>query len=195
MNKKNIILIVSFSAVLFLISFITGYKIMNYRAKQEPLALNKDNENNSNLDLEILMEEETISPNTNIVLKTYYNACQHSIVNFKSADDEIINMTKEQYEKYITENYPNIKIIHFSVEEIILREEKNHLCPNHYIIGESDGYIAIYGIDENGKKFLDKVFTDYPISLLKEVDQKNLINGIIVDSEEELTDVLENFIS
>ncbi|NMB07428.1 MAG: hypothetical protein GX981_03430, partial [Tissierellia bacterium] len=131
----------------------------------------------------------------NIVLKTYYNACQHNIVNFKSADDEIINMTKEQYEKYIMENYPTLKIIHFSVKEIILREEKNHLCPNHYIIGESNGYIAIYGIDENGRKFLDKVFTDYPISLLKEVDQKRLIDGIIVDSEEELTDVLENFIS
>ena len=109
MNKKNIILIVSFSAVLFLISFITGYKIMNYRVKQEPLALNKDIENNGNLDLEILMEEETISPNTNIVLKTYYNACKHTIVNFKSADDKIINMTKEQYEKYITENYLILK--------------------------------------------------------------------------------------
>ena len=195
MNRKNIILIILFSGILFIISFITGYKIMNYRAKQEPLALNEDDGKNGNLDLEILMEEETISPNTNIVLKTYYNACQHNIVNFKSADDEIINMTKEQYEKYIMENYPNTKIIHFSVEEIVLRQEKNHLCPNHYIIGESNGYIAIYGIDENGRKFLDKVFNDYPISLLKEVDQKRLINGIVVDSEEELTDVLEKFIS
>ena len=42
---------------------------------------------------------------------------------------------------------------------------------------------------------LDKVFDDYPISLLKEIDQKKLKEGIRVDSLEELSDVLENFIS
>nr|WP_272878533.1 BofC C-terminal domain-containing protein [Clostridium sp. Cult3] len=93
------------------------------------------------------------------------------------------------------ENYSNIKILSFSVKEIVLREERNHLCPNHYIIGESDGKIAIYGIDERGEKYLNRVFKDYSISLLKEVDQLRLKAGIVVDSEEELSDVLENFIS
>ncbi len=104
-------------------------------------------------------------------------------------------MTEKQYRKYMKENYPNIKIISFSPREIVLREERNHLCPNHYIIGQADGKIAIYRIDEKGEKYLDKVFNDYPISLLKEVDQERLKDGIIVDSEEELSDVLENFIS
>ena len=194
MNRKNILLIVLFSGLLFLLSFMTGYKVMNYRANKESEDLDEKIKN-SDVGLEILVEEDTISPNTNIVLKTYYTDCKHTISNFKSAADETVNMTREQYEKYILENQTNIKIISFSNREIVLREEKDHLCPNHYIIGESNGYIAIYGIDENGKKYLDKVFKDYPISLLKEVDQERLKEGIIVDSEEELTDVLENFIS
>lgn len=198
MKKKNTILIILLSGTLFLISFVIGYKIMNYRVRQQPLTIseNKGKKNqNEDLDLEILKEEETISPNTVITLKKYYHSCDHSITNLDKADDEIVNMTKKQFEEYIQENYPNIKLISFSVKEIVLREERNHLCSNHYIVGESNGNIAIYGIDENGKKFLDKVFSDYPISLLKEIDQKRLINGIVVDSEEELSDVLENFIS
>lgn len=196
--KRQTVLIILFAGVLFLLSFTIGYKVMNYRVSQKQLTIEENHgkkDNNGNLDLEILKEEETISPNTSMVIKTYYSSCNHNITKLKSADDEIINMTEKQFVQYIKNNYPNIKLISFSIKEIVLREERNHLCPNHYIIGVSDGYIAIYGIDEDGSKYLDKVFRDYPISLLKEVDQEKLINGIVVDSEEELSDVLENFIS
>ena len=104
-------------------------------------------------------------------------------------------MTEEEFNNYIEENFPNVKIISFSIDEIKLEEERNHLCPNHYIIGVSNGKIAIYSIDENGERVLNKVFEDYPISLLKKIDQDKLIEGIVVDSEEELSNVLENFIS
>ena len=146
-------------------------------------------------ELEILKDEERISPNTFVEKRMYYNQCKHSITNVSTAEDDIVNMTEEQFRKYMGENYSNIKILSFSVKEIVLREERNHLCPNHYIIGESDGKIAIYGIDERGDKYLTRVFKDYSISLLKEVDQLRLKAGIVVDSEEELSDVLENFIS
>ncbi|MCG4586227.1 BofC C-terminal domain-containing protein, partial [Anaerosalibacter bizertensis] len=88
-----------------------------------------------------------------------------------------------------------IKIIAFSTQKIVLREERNHLCPNHYVVGESEGKIAIFKINDSGEKVLDKIFNDYPLSLLKEVDQQKLKDGIVVDNEEELSDVLENFIS
>ena len=170
---------------------------MDHKTNQKHLLSEENTEGSQegDLDLEILREEDRISPNTDIVLKIYYNSCNHSITRLKTADDEIINMTEKQFIEYIRGNYPERKIISFSPREIVLREERKHLCPNHYIIGEANGYIAIYGIDEEGKKYLDKVFKDYPISLLKEIDRKKLINGIVVDSEEELSDVLENFIS
>lgn len=192
MKKQNGILIFLFCLTLFLTSFIYGYKMMGNKGDNKPLTTNDDlNEN----DLEILRENDKISPNTFVEKTIYYSLCNHTITELDNADSEIINMTEKQYRKYIEENYSNIKVTSFSVKEITLREERNHLCQNHYIIGESEGNIAIYSIDDNGKRVLEKVFDSYSISLLKEVDQQRLIDGIIVDSEEELSNVLENFIS
>ena len=193
MRKQNVFLIFLFCGALFLTSFIYGYKMMSNKFNQKPLV--GDESQGYDDEIEILKEEERISPNTFIEKRIYYNDCNHNITKLISADSEIINMTEKQYREYMKENYSNVKIISFSINEIVLREERNHLCPNHYIIGESEGKIAIYGIDENGEQFLDKIYDGYPISLLKEIDQEKLKKGIIVDSEEELSDILENFIS
>ncbi|CCQ94018.1 exported hypothetical protein [[Clostridium] ultunense Esp] len=194
MKKQNAILIFLFCATLFFISFVYGYKMMGRKANENP-KIAKENLKDYDLDLAILKEEERISPNVFIEKKTYYKACNHNITKLNELDEKIINMTEKEYRRYTEENFPNVKIISFSVNRIILREERDHLCPNHYIIGQSEGKIAIYRIDENGDEILDRVFKDYPISLLKQIDQDKLIKGIRVDSEEELSDVLENFIS
>lgn len=194
MNRKHTVLIILITGVLFSFSFLIGYKVINNKANDR-LQLTDNTEGNEDLNLEILKEDKRITPNTLIEIKTHYTSCNHNITKFQNASYEIINMTEEEFEEYVINNYSKGKIISFSSKEIVLREERNHLCPNHYIVGESNGYIAIFGIDENGIKYLDKEFKDYPINLLKEIDQEKLINGIIVDSEEELSDVLENFIS
>ncbi|NLJ78392.1 MAG: hypothetical protein GX329_03440 [Tissierellia bacterium] len=192
--KKHNIIIILFSMTLALISFAYGYKIMKDRDRgRSSEILITEEEDDS--ELEILKEGMNISPNTFIEKNTFYKACNHNITKLNNADDAIINMDESQYRGYMKENYPNITIVEFSIERIVLREERAHMCPNHYIIGESDGKIAIYRIDENGERHLDKAFEDYPISLLKKIDQEKLIEGIIVDSEEELSNVLENFIS
>ena len=195
--KSNGILIFLFCITLFLTSFIYGYRIMGNRVNKKPLIVGKDQEElnlTENSEIEILKEEEKISPNTFIEKTIHYNSCGHNITKLNNVDNEIINMTEKQYRAYMKDNYPNIKIISFSIYEIILEEERDHLCQNHYIIGQADGKIAIYGIDDNGDKFVDKIFNDYPISLLKEIDQQKLIKGITVDGRK-LSDVLENFIS
>lgn len=192
MKKSNGLLIFAFCVVLFLGSFIFGYKMMSKSSNKEPLTVK---ENSSYSSLEILQEEERISPNTFIEIKINYKVCNHNIVKLFDHDDEVINMTEEQFREYMKENFPSVKIVSFSSKEVILTEERNHLCPNHYIIGESNGKVAIYKIDENGERYLYKVFNDYPISLFKEIDQRKLKEGIVVDSEEELSDVLENYIS
>lgn len=196
MKKHNLILVILFATVLILTSFIYGYKITkNKDGKENNNALMTEEQQKDSSELEILREDERISPNTFIEKSIHYKDCNHNIIKLNDADDEIINMTESQYKKYMKENYSNIKIVDFSSERIILQEERNHMCPNHYIVSESEGKIAIYRIDENGEKYLDKVFNDYPISLLKKIDQDKLMEGIVVDSEEELSNVLENFIS
>lgn len=162
------------------------------RSSEGPLTAEKDSYVG---DMEIIQEEDRISPNTVIEVETIYKKCNHNITKILEVDDIIINMTEEEYRDYMQENFPNVKIVSFSSKEILLEEERNHICPNHYIVGESDGKVAIYRIDENGEKYIYKLFNEYSTSLLKEIDQRRLKEGIIVDSEEELSDVLENFIS
>ncbi len=194
MKKSKIFITIFVALVLFVVSFIYGYYLMGKRIGKKPLS-SSDEIDKSNNEMEIVKDDQNISPNTFIEKKIYYKKCNHTVTITELADETLINMSEKEYRKYMQDNYPNIEVKSFSTQRILLKEERNHLCPNHYIIGESDGKIAIFKIDESGEKILDKVFKDYPISLLKDIDQEKLKEGIIVDSEEELSDVLENFIS
>ncbi|MBU5314113.1 BofC C-terminal domain-containing protein [Tissierella carlieri] len=197
MKKDRILPIFFFSLTLFLISFIFGYQLMS--KKLNPKDISKVNEKETDMSehsgREILSEESRISPNTFIEERIHYTACDHVVTKVEVVEDEFVNMTRDEYTRYLDENYPNKRIISYSSNKITLGITKNHLCENHYVVGEEDGLIAIFRIGENGERLLEKVFTDYPISLLMEIDQEKIVEGIVVDSEEELSEILENFIS
>lgn len=193
MKKFSAFLISVLCVTIFLLSFVYGYYFINKKINNKPNSAKNSIDKTNNL--EIVREENVISPNTFIEKEIEYSECGHTIVDTSKANEEIVNKDEKDFREYIKENYPNTKIIAFSSQKIVLKEERNHLCPNHYIVGESEGKIAIFKVNENGEKILDKIFKDYPLSLLKEVDQQKLKDGIVVDNEEELSDVLENFIS
>ncbi len=198
MKKYKFLPIFLVSLILFFISFTLGYQLMKneVRSNRQISKLDSEKENSYNYsDLEILKEDSRISPNTFIEERIHYSVCGHIITKTRKVEDEYVNMSKKEFEEYIKNNYTNQRIISFSTNKIVLGINKDYLCENHYIIGEKDGKIAIFKIDENGNRALDNVFDDYPISLLMEVDQERIIKGIVVDSKEELSNVLENFIS
>lgn len=140
-------------------------------------------------------EAQLISPNTLIESRVHYKTCDDLIIDREKAASSIVNMDKDEFEKSFTDLYPTSRIISFSPEKIVLWTEKDHLCTNHYIIGEEDGFIAVYKIDNKGDRVVKNIFHDYSIDLLVEMDKNKIKKGIIVDSEEELSDILENFIS
>lgn len=197
MKKDRILPIFFFSLTLFLISFIFGYQLMGKKLNQNNLSKRNDNEidMSENSGLEILSEETRISPNSFIEERIHYTACDHVVTKVEVVENQLINMTKNELSEYLSANYPNKRLISYSTNKITLGSTKDFLCENHFIIGEENGLIAIFRIGENGDRILDNVFTEYPISLLMEVDQKKIIEGIVVDSEEELSEILENFIS
>ncbi|TJX16122.1 hypothetical protein E9840_00080 [Tissierella creatinini] len=190
-NERKIIII--FSSVLFVLSFVFGYFIMDGKFKeQNRLVAEKQNDGT---DMEILREENRITPNTFVEERIHYKECGHLVSKVSLADDEYVNMTKDDLNEFLFANKANLQLISFSNVKVVLWGEKNHLCQDHYVIGEEGGSIAIFTIDENGQRLLNKQFPEYPINVLMEVDQAKLIEGIIVDSEEELSDILENYIS
>ena len=173
MKKRNVILIFLFCVTLFFISFIYGYKMMSPKLDKEPLIIS-----DNHLDLEILKEEERISPNVYIEKKTYYEACNHNITKLNEIDNQIVNMTEKQYREYMKKNFPNVKIISFSINRIVLREE---ITMSNVVMG-SNGKDLIFRLMKM------EVLIKYPRDpiLLKEIDQNKPIRDE-VNSEEELS--------
>lgn len=198
MKKIKKLPIYLFFLGMLIVSFMFGYGIMGRKINLELNHISKINSteiDDDYPDLEILKEYDRISPNTLIEERIHYSSCGHVITKVNSVDKELVNMTKAEYSEHIEENSPNKKLITYSANRITMGVVKNHLCEKHFIIGEVNGYITIFKIGEDGEKIVDKIFSDYPISLLMEIDQEKIINGIVVDSEEELSEILENFIS
>lgn len=192
--KRHIIFMFSI-IIIFTLSFLVGNLIMNKHVdnrngKEDPL-----NHEEPGKDIKISNEGERIGPATIIEMRTYYKKCGHTIVETSLPDNELVNKGEDEYIDYLMDNFIDSRLISFSNEKITLWKENNHLCGNHHIIGEMDGYIAVFNIDEKGEATLNTKFTEYPINLLMDIDKERLKEGIIVDSEDELYEVLENFIS
>lgn len=194
MRKNRLALIFTFSIALFIVSFVLGYQLVGNKLKTQDLSDGKKISQGEE-GIEIIREENKITPNTFIEERTHYKECDHLITKLNIADDEVVNMTKKEYENHLKLNYPNIQLISYANTKIVIWGERNHLCQEHFIIGEENGYIAIFKIGEDGGRILYKTFEDYPLNILIEADQDKIREGIVVDSEDELSDVLENFIS
>ncbi len=198
MNKDKIVPIFFFSLTLFLISFILGYQLMGRKIDLDNSISQLSSEEiniHDNSDIEILSEDMKLTPNTFIEKRIHFASCNHVVSDVNLIESELVNMTKDELIHHLEYSSPSEKLISFSSSKVTLAISKNHLCQNHYIIGEHNGIIAIFSIDENGDRVLDKLFEEYPISLLMEIDQQKIKEGILVDSEEELSEILENFIS
>lgn len=195
MKNNKLTNIFIFSSILFLLSFVFGYQLMHKKLNQKEISKSETNLVGPYEDIEIIKEENKISPNTFIEERIHYKTCDHIITEINPAEDEVINLDRKEYEEYLRTNYSNLRLISFSTTKIVVWEERNHLCKNHYVIGEEEGKIAIFKVDDNGDRILEKVFEDYPLTLLINIDQDKIKNGIIVDSEDELSEILENFIS
>lgn len=195
MKKNKFVIIFTISAGLFLLSFSLGYQLVMQKPNEKLISSESNKNKNTNKDVAISKEEEKISPNTIIEERILYKECGDLIINNKTPGTNIINMTKEEYGSNLSKKTFFLKIVSFSSNKIVLWGEKDFLCDKHFIIGEEDSKIAIFRIGEQGEKVLYRIFEDYPVELLMELDQEKIKKGIRVDSEEELSDVLENFIS
>lgn len=193
MKRNRFMAIFGFCIMFFIMSFYLGYQLMDLSIEDKHIV--EEQSHTGDEDIEIVREENRISPNTFIEERTHYKDCGHLISNTELSQNEVVNLTRDEYEEYLNTTYPNLRLISFSNIKIVVFGERNHLCQEHFVIGEQNGYIAIFNISENGERILYKSFTDYPLSLLIDIDQDKLREGIIVNSEEELSEILENFIS
>lgn len=195
MKKYTIITIIGIGIIL---GFLTGlylYKINSIdNKKTEIIAQTIEDDCTSIAHLsganivETNNKQEKTSPNCKIILKVYYEKCNHIIETKKSIEEADVNITEDE----LQEKFPEWEIQRFTPNEIVLYKEINEFCNEHFLLKEEQGYIAIYKLDENNKaEFFQttEISTDY----LAEKDLTEIQNGIKVYTEKELNKTLEDF--
>ena len=156
------------------------------------LEQNRIVENLINSNVEIVTtsveEEEKTSPNCIFEFKTYYNKCQHTVIEKEKISDTMVNKTLEDIEGI----YKTWDIIKFSRMEVVFAKEVSLRCHEHYLVKDFNGYITIYSLDENDKETIFST-TEITTNYLPEEDKKKLKEGIKIDTDEKLNQFLEDY--
>lgn len=132
--------------------------------------------------------EVKTSPNCLFEFKTYYKGCKHTTTKRENIPEELVNKTEIEMQ----DRYKDYKIEEFTANNIVLYQEKEGICDEHYLLKENNGYIAIYKIDNAGKEIL-KENTQIVTTYLPETDKQNLKNGIKIIGKENLSLTLEDY--
>lgn len=189
MRKVMIFLLI---LLMFLASMGVGYFYLNTRNDQKKSSKIEENEivvnNVENEYIVTQNKEEKISPNADLITTVYYGKCGHTISNCIEVPIEIVNMNENE----IRERYEEWKINYFSEKEIAIYKENEGTCPEHYIVGSSEGVINIYRLNESGEEELYETTSVY-IEYLPEKDQQELQNKIEIIGKENLYALLENY--
>ncbi len=175
--------------LIFLASIGIGYFYLNTR---------NDQKNSSYIETNIIANEpeyisteqteDMVSPNAEIMRTIYFNKCGHTETEIENVEKDMVNLNEDQ----LKEKFDDWEINYFSDKKISIYQEKDEYCPEHYIIGESEGLVNIYKLDKNGEDELyetTNIFLDY----LPEADQEKIRDGIEVIGTKNLNSVLENY--
>lgn len=143
---------------------------------------------NSEEEIETNSQEEKISPNCLVILKKYYEECNHTINEYVDIPQDLVNGTEED----LKNEYPYWQIDKYSSNEIVLYKEFNSNCGQHFILKEDDGKITVYKINENNEEEIYEN-TEISVEYLSETDKSKISEGIKVNGIEELNQLLEDF--
>lgn len=212
MRRKRFspIVIMLISAIAFSsIGFMTAYYKYSKEIAQEKIERKKEqqllqaliNAQQSDLYNASKSNEKTVTSyndiidnKTQLIYKTLYTQCEHIIEENQQLTPELIGLNNEGLQKYLKANQLDLEIESFSKESVVLIRKIDKICPNHYLISVDKGYIAIYKYDKHSnKEILEK--TDIPINILPVVDQERLQEGILLETMEEVNQLLEDYSS
>lgn len=104
--------------------------------------------------------------------------------NISANVNQTVKQNNNESEEASEKNNLNSDIIENNVQE--------NQSDEYYLVKESDGIIKVYQYDKNGKESLLRT-TDILFSLLSEEDQNLFSEGVVVKSENELLELLQDF--
>lgn len=133
-------------------------------------------------------QEEKTSPNCSLTTKTYYQNCGHTKSEYTNLPLSFVNLTKEE----IQERYQEYEIEDFATNAIVLYQEKEGECGEHYIVKDKDGMVTVYQVLEDGSE-KEIETTGITTEYLPETDKINMKNGIQENGKQNLNQLIEDF--
>lgn len=179
--------IIVYSIIIFVFSIGIGYyysKLWKIQNISEIENLNQ----NTIVTEETAFIEEKVSHDATLALKKYYNECGHFKFNYVELPSEFVNLT----EKEIKEMYPEWMIEEFCSDNIVLAQNIDNICDEHYILKLGDNNIEIYKMIKSDNFELVKE-TNISKEYLTVEDIKRLEEGIFVFGVSDLNSALEDF--
>ena len=144
---------------------------------------------NENLQTASTEVEEKIAPNAEIIFKTTYKKCGHTISKYDKVSNDLVNMTKEE----LASKYESWNIEKFSDTQIILtKTDEEEECGEHYMVREKNGKLVVFRIQENGVE-TEYETTEISLEYIPQTDSISIKNGVRINGNEELNQYLENF--
>jgi len=132
--------------------------------------------------------EEKLSSNAILILKKYYQKCEHTINEYVELPQELVNMT----EKEVQAEYPDWEVIGFEKGKLTLYKELEDVCGEHFKLKIEDGKVVIYIVNSNGTESIYEK-TNISSEYLTETDLLNMQDGLEIYGKEELNQIIEDF--
>ena len=189
-------------AIVILVAIITAVVISRPNESEEQLKIETNIADENILDectdeyeelqendmLETDSQEEKISPNCSFTIRTYYKGCGHITSQYNNIPEELVNKTEQE----LKEMYPEYMVETFKSNEIVVYQEKEGECGEHYLVKDLNGTVVIYERKSDGTEELleeTSIATDY----LPETDKIQMQEGIEVNGKQELNQLIEDY--
>lgn len=132
--------------------------------------------------------EEKLSANALLILKKYYEQCDHTINEYVELPQELVNLTEQE----VQAEYTDWDVIGFEKGKVTLYKEFKDVCGEHFKLKIEDGKVVIYQVNNDGSENIYEK-TDISSEYLTETDLLNMKDGLEIYGVEELNQVIEDF--
>ncbi len=180
--------ILFYSVLIFVFSIGIGYYYSSLWKKENISSIDESQTNILNTATETASVEEKVSYNASFALKKYYNECGHFKFNYSELPPEAINLSKTE----LQDLYPEWTVEEFSSNNIVLAQNLDNICDEHYVLKLDDENVEVYHIESDEHLKLYKS-TDISKEYLTSDDINNLEDGIYVYGIANLNSAIEDF--
>lgn len=147
-------------------------------------------DNDSIAQTSINKENNKVAVGAVFVFQTKYDVCGHEETETITVPDNLVNCSEEE----IRLAYPEWNIESFSRNKVHFFKLIDGKCLKHYVLKEYDGKIGVFYQNPKNNNEIKEII-DVNIQHLRQEDRELLQKGIMVESNEELAQIIEDYSS